>query len=168
MTVSYDVTWQGWAVWVSSAVELHISLVSRLPSSNLQHQVGAQGLRETGTLISLLSHQICASVPCIRPFFTAYLPGLIDSSRGTGSTDTNLGASRKSLAPTMTPDITSPSQDNRSSVELLFQHPRGLSDICLVNLDKYPTPQEVEAQRQERPGRHSSRLSIWPNVSQTL
>jgi Fungal rhodopsin domain len=69
VTKLYDQTWNSYPVWITSAVELYIGMVSSiyknqrfLPNFCVTNQV-----------------QISASIPATKPFFTSYLPQVFGS-----------------------------------------------------------------------------------------
>lgn len=67
---SYDETWDGWPLWVASAVEVDLGIVS-----HILHQNSA-----TFTLAHISSLQLCVSIPAIRPFLAIYVPKLLEST----------------------------------------------------------------------------------------
>ena len=64
---SYDETWEGWPLWVASAIEVDLGIVGIIPLPCLH----------------MLAHtfQLCVSVPAIRPLLAIYIPKLLESSR---------------------------------------------------------------------------------------
>ena len=64
---SYDETWEGWPLWVASAIQVDLGIVSTLPVSCFRKP--AHNL------------QLCVSVPAIRPLLAIYIPKLLESSR---------------------------------------------------------------------------------------
>lgn len=67
---SRDLTWNAFTIIIVSALELYIGIVSRRP----EHIA-------TSNRNSYLSHQICASVPAIKPFVARYLPIMLENPR---------------------------------------------------------------------------------------
>jgi hypothetical protein len=88
---TYDVTWTAFQLWIASSLELNIGIVS----SSLQSYSTARS--------SLSQSQLCASIPATKPFFTRYVPQLLDSkfsmrflSKGTSDPSGSNGSSNLS------------------------------------------------------------------------
>ncbi|KAI1419341.1 hypothetical protein F5Y12DRAFT_720815 [Xylaria sp. FL1777] len=62
----YDRTWRAWPVWLSSLVELHLAIVS---SSSISLITTKKGFKLEISQTDLC-HEICASIPATKPFFT--------------------------------------------------------------------------------------------------
>jgi hypothetical protein len=115
----HDITWDGYPVWIATAIELYIGIVSSLL------------IRQSLSFRVLTRTKVCASFPPTKPFFARYLPKLLS-----GNTQSSRTQSIRDQSPPPAPgktiavnhNFTAHSRDRERSASIEFEEFSGRDD----------------------------------------